>query len=232
MLGEHLVAADDPVRHGPLTLRPAAKRAVGDRVQEILGLLEGAVAEVADPAGASRHDGEQGPADVRQRLTGPRRRERRQIIGGLPQLRVGADRPHRAGAQRHGDAAQIDAHATAHHVSRAYPKPHTPRQRPGGCTGGMNHSASLRRVYLGLAVLGLACAVYTVRRPLMMSAPTCLAGRWHGCLDTENGVLLTLLAGLPLAALVVWALARRRGARGGRRWPRWAWSTRRCRSCG
>ncbi|MFC5004796.1 VanZ family protein [Dactylosporangium cerinum] len=44
-----------------------------------------------------------------------------------------------------------------------------------------------------------------------MSAPTCLAGRWHGCLDTENGVLLTLLAGLPLAALVVWALARRRG---------------------
>ncbi|GAA3239985.1 VanZ family protein [Dactylosporangium siamense] len=75
----------------------------------------------------------------------------------------------------------------------------------------MNHSVSLRRLFLGLVVLGLACAVYTVRQPLMMSAPTCLAGRWHGCLDTENGVLLTMLAGLPLAALMVWTLSRRRG---------------------
>jgi hypothetical protein len=80
----------------------------------------------------------------------------------------------------------------------------------------MNHDATLRRVCSGLAVLGLAGAVYTVRRPLMMSAPTCLAGRWHGCLDTENGVLLMMLAGLPFAALVGWAvngrLARRHGA--------------------
>jgi hypothetical protein len=43
-----------------------------------------------------------------------------------------------------------------------------------------------------------------------MAAPTCLAGRWHGCYDTENGVLLMMLAGLPLAALVVWVLARLR----------------------
>jgi hypothetical protein len=76
----------------------------------------------------------------------------------------------------------------------------------------MNHAATLRRVCSGLAVLGLAGAVYTVRRPLMMSAPACLAGRWHGCLDTENGVLLMMRAGLPFAALVGWALARRHGA--------------------
>ncbi|MBM0226345.1 VanZ family protein [Micromonospora sp. ATA51] len=42
-----------------------------------------------------------------------------------------------------------------------------------------------------------------------------MAGRWHGCYDTENGVLLMMLVGLPLAALVVWALARFRRATGG-----------------
>ncbi|NUT96584.1 MAG: VanZ family protein [Saccharothrix sp.] len=41
-----------------------------------------------------------------------------------------------------------------------------------------------------------------------MAAPACLAGRWHGCFDTENGVLLMTLVGLPVAALAVWALAR------------------------
>ena len=38
---------------------------------------------------------------------------------------------------------------------------------------------------------------------------------WHGCYDTENGVVLMMLVGLPLAALVVWALARRRRAADG-----------------
>lgn len=78
--------------------------------------------------------------------------------------------------------------------------------------GGMNRSASLsaplRRargiVLAGLAILGLAGVAYAVRRPLTMSAPACLAGRWHGCLDTENGVLLMTLVALPPAALAAW----------------------------
>ncbi|MGW1799823.1 VanZ family protein [Streptomyces sp. NPDC001984] len=86
----------------------------------------------------------------------------------------------------------------------------------------MNHDASLsapprrtrRIVLLSLAILGMAGAVFVVRRPLMMSAPRCMAGRWHGCFDTFNGVLLITLVALPLAALVVWALARRRRAAG------------------
>jgi hypothetical protein len=49
--------------------------------------------------------------------------------------------------------------------------------------------------------------MHTLWRMLMMSEPACRAGRWHGCYDTENGVLLMMLAGLPLAALLVWALA-------------------------
>ncbi|RKT73979.1 VanZ like protein [Saccharothrix variisporea] len=65
-----------------------------------------------------------------------------------------------------------------------------------------------------LVVVGLASAAYLVRRPLVMSAPACLSGRWHGCYDTENGVLLMTLVGLPLAALAVSALARRRRAAG------------------
>ncbi|MDG9714719.1 VanZ family protein [Streptomyces sp. DH10] len=91
----------------------------------------------------------------------------------------------------------------------------------------MNDSASLsappRRtrgiVLVVLAVLGMASAVSTVRRPLMMAAPTCMAGRWHGCFDTFNGVVLMTLVTVPLAALVVWALARRRRAAG----VTWAW---------
>ncbi|MFH8498808.1 VanZ family protein [Streptomyces coeruleorubidus] len=91
----------------------------------------------------------------------------------------------------------------------------------------MNDSASLsappRRtrgiLLLVLAILGMASAVFVVRRPLMMAAPTCMAGRWHGCFDTFNGVVLMTLVALPLAALVVWALARRRRAAG----VTWAW---------
>jgi glycopeptide antibiotics resistance protein len=86
----------------------------------------------------------------------------------------------------------------------------------------VDHNASrsepLRRArrvtLLGLAILGVASAAFIVRRPLMMSAPSCLAGRWHGCFDTFNGVVLMTLVALPLAALVVWALARRRLAAG------------------
>jgi hypothetical protein len=86
----------------------------------------------------------------------------------------------------------------------------------------MNHNASLsapprrtrRIVLLSLATLGMASAAFIVRRPLMMSAPMCMAGRWHGCFDTFNGVVLMTLVALPLAALVVWALARRRRAAG------------------
>ncbi|WP_457029034.1 VanZ family protein [Kitasatospora sp. P5_F3] len=86
----------------------------------------------------------------------------------------------------------------------------------------MNQNAALsapprrtrRTVLLGLAVLGTASALLVVRGPLMMSAPRCLAGRWHGCLDTFNGVVLVTLVALPVAGLVVWALARRRQAAG------------------
>jgi hypothetical protein len=71
-----------------------------------------------------------------------------------------------------------------------------------------------RIVLVSLAILGLAGVVFAVWRPLMMSAPRCLAGRWHGCFDTFNGVLFMMLVGLPLAGLVVWVLARRRRAAG------------------
>ncbi|MFF8012858.1 VanZ family protein [Streptomyces sp. NPDC007929] len=69
-------------------------------------------------------------------------------------------------------------------------------------------------VLLVLAVLGLAGALFVVRGPLMMSAPACMSARWHGCFDTFNGVVLLTLAGLPLATMVAWALARLRGAAG------------------
>ncbi|WP_318206503.1 VanZ family protein [Streptomyces sp. SJL17-1] len=86
----------------------------------------------------------------------------------------------------------------------------------------MTHSAPLptphrrtrRIVSIGLAVLGLASALFVIRGPLMMSAPRCMAGRWHGCFDTFNGVVLMTLVAVPLSLLVVSALARRRRAAG------------------
>ncbi|MFK0173204.1 VanZ family protein [Streptomyces sp. NPDC090306] len=69
-------------------------------------------------------------------------------------------------------------------------------------------------VLLGLLGLCLVGGAFVLRRPLMMSAPVCVAGRWHGCLDTFNGVVLMTLLTLPAAALVAWALARRRRAAG------------------
>ncbi|MFD3523832.1 VanZ family protein [Streptomyces sp. NPDC058653] len=74
-------------------------------------------------------------------------------------------------------------------------------------------------VLLVLAVLALAGAALVVRGPLMMAAPRCAAGRWHGCYDTFNGVLLMMVVTLPLSALVVWALAYRRRGDG----VTWAW---------
>ncbi|MGW3917340.1 VanZ family protein, partial [Streptomyces sp. NPDC005070] len=54
-------------------------------------------------------------------------------------------------------------------------------------------------VLLSLAALGLASGLFVIRRPLMMSAPRCVAGHWHGCYDTFNGVVLMTLVALPLA---------------------------------
>jgi hypothetical protein len=71
-----------------------------------------------------------------------------------------------------------------------------------------------RIVLVSLTILGLAGAVFVVRGPLLMPAARCLAGRWHGCFDTYNGVLLMMLVGLPLAGLVVWVLAHHRRAAG------------------
>ncbi|WP_329276138.1 VanZ family protein [Streptomyces sp. NBC_00691] len=78
--------------------------------------------------------------------------------------------------------------------------------------------SSLRRtrriVLIGLAVLATAGALYVVRMPLMMSAPRCVAGRWHGCFDTFNGVVLMTLVAVPLSLLVAGALTLRRRAAG------------------
>ncbi|KAF4408022.1 VanZ family protein [Streptomyces lycii] len=84
------------------------------------------------------------------------------------------------------------------------PPPSPPRRRTRG-----------RATLLGLGVLALAGAVFALRRPLLMSAPMCMAGRWQGCFGTFNGVVLMTLAALPPAALAAWALARRRRAAGG-----------------
>jgi len=92
------------------------------------------------------------------------------------------------------------------------------RKRPCGFNGDVNHDASRlapprrtrRIVLLSLAILGASSAVFVARRPLLMAAPRCMAGRWHGCFDTFNGVVLMTLVGLPLAALIVWVLARSR----------------------
>ncbi|BCL24979.1 hypothetical protein ACPCBX_25860 [Streptomyces tuirus] len=73
---------------------------------------------------------------------------------------------------------------------------HTSLPSPPGRTRGI--------VPLVLAILALAGAVFVVRRPLMLSAPACMTGRWHGCFDTFNGDVLLTLAALPVAALAVW----------------------------
>ncbi|MET9953953.1 VanZ family protein [Streptomyces sp. NPDC006339] len=87
----------------------------------------------------------------------------------------------------------------------------------------MNHDLSppapprraRRIVLLGLVVSALAGVLFVLRRPLMMSAPACMAGQWDRCLGTFNGVVLMTLVTLPLAVLVAAALAYRRRAAGG-----------------
>ncbi len=70
-----------------------------------------------------------------------------------------------------------------------------------------------------LAVAG--SALFLLRRMLLMAAPRCLAGHWHGCYDTDNGVVLMMVVGLPVAGLAVWALASvRRGAGTAAAWRR------------
>jgi len=86
----------------------------------------------------------------------------------------------------------------------------------------MNHRASVtapsrrtrRIVLLVPAILCVAAVAFVVRRPLFMAAPRCMAGRWHGCYDTENGVLLMMLRCLPLASGGVWGLGSMRPAGG------------------
>ncbi|MFE2296623.1 VanZ family protein [Streptomyces sp. NPDC059445] len=93
----------------------------------------------------------------------------------------------------------------------------------------MSHNASspassrrmLRFVLLGLVLLALASGLFAIRRMLLMSAPRCMAGHWHGCYDTFNGVVLMTLVAIPAAVLVTWALARRRQAAGLA--STWAW---------
>ncbi|MEU8617181.1 VanZ family protein [Streptomyces sp. NPDC048623] len=79
----------------------------------------------------------------------------------------------------------------------------------------VNEGVSLPRkaMVLGLATLGVAVSPYVLRGPLLMAESRCVAGRWHGCWDTFNGVAFMTLVLLPLTVPVVWALARwRRGA--------------------
>ncbi|MBO1335235.1 VanZ family protein [Streptomyces sp. VRA16 Mangrove soil] len=80
----------------------------------------------------------------------------------------------------------------------------------------MDHSTSLpappphrarRTVITALVVLASAAALLVPRRMLLMPASSCVAGRWHGCFDTFNGVVLMTLVTMPLSALVVAALA-------------------------
>lgn len=93
----------------------------------------------------------------------------------------------------------------------------------------MNHlappSAPPRRrrgtVPLVLTVLVLAGAAFVLRGPLLMAAPRCVAGRWHGCGDTFNGVVLMTLVALPSAVLVAGVLAWRRRAAGVASGPAW-----------
>ncbi|BCJ47709.1 hypothetical protein GCM10010168_20680 [Actinoplanes ianthinogenes] len=80
----------------------------------------------------------------------------------------------------------------------------------------MNRTARVTTALV--AILGMAGVLFLIRGPLLMTAPACLSGRWHGCYDTFNGPLLMMLLGLPLPALLVWALARFRRAAGGLAW--------------
>ena len=113
---------------------------------------------------------------------------------------------------------------------QAYRKPHTPRQQAFVFNGGMDHSTPLpaparrtrRIVIAGLAILGTAIAAFGPVDPVLriLSMPLRRPG-WQVWVGTINGVALIAVAALPLAALAVWVLARRRSVTGTT--PVWAW---------
>ncbi|CAL9657570.1 hypothetical protein SUDANB108_06871 [Streptomyces sp. enrichment culture] len=71
----------------------------------------------------------------------------------------------------------------------------------------------------GLGILGAAVAGFVL--PLFVrSVPLVLGGGWQAWLYTFNGVMLGMVALLPLSGLVVWVLAHRRRAAGTE--PAWA----------
>ncbi|WP_217144967.1 VanZ family protein [Streptomyces sp. AC627_RSS907] len=74
-------------------------------------------------------------------------------------------------------------------------------------------------VLVGLGVPGAAVAVYVLRM-FVVSVPMVMRGGLHAWLFTFNGVMLAMVATLPLSVLVVWLLARRRRAAGTE--PAWA----------
>ncbi|MFI9823608.1 VanZ family protein [Streptomyces sp. NPDC052013] len=84
-----------------------------------------------------------------------------------------------------------------------------------------SHSAQARRArrivqgiaLVGLGILGTGVAVFVLRL-FVRSVPLVLHGGWHAWLFTFNGVMLTMVAALPLSALVVWLLTRGRRAAG------------------
>jgi hypothetical protein len=87
----------------------------------------------------------------------------------------------------------------------------------------MEHSATLsasarrtrRIVIAGLAILCAAIAAFgPVRMVLRMLSMPLHRPTWQVWVGTFNGVALIMVAALPLAALVAWALARRRSAAG------------------
>jgi hypothetical protein len=75
-------------------------------------------------------------------------------------------------------------------------------------------------VLASLAILGVALAAFVVSGPLRGRGRS---PGWHAWVGTVNGVALITVATLPLAALAVWALARRRSVTGTT--PAWAWRT-------
>ena len=96
-------------------------------------------------------------------------------------------------------------------ISRVYRKPHTPRQPVARLDPGMNHARTRKLLVFGLVVAGLLAGLLVIRRPLMMTAPNCLAMQWHGCVDTFNGPILLMLIGLFAIPAVVFTKTNRKG---------------------
>ncbi|MFF7339847.1 VanZ family protein [Streptomyces sp. NPDC008163] len=73
-----------------------------------------------------------------------------------------------------------------------------------------------------LTAVGVVAAAFApfVLRMFVVSVPMVVHGGWYAWFWTFNGVMLTMVAALPLSALVVWFLARRRRAAGAD--PAWA----------